>query len=43
MRFALSLVREFREQLDAELEKAGPHTALSRMLDLEDRICDLPR
>ena len=38
---AKSLVREFREQLDAELDKAGPHSARSRILDIEDRICEL--
>ena len=37
----LSLAREFREQLDAELEKAGPRSARSKIFDLEDRICDL--
>ena len=38
---AKSLAREFREELDAELEKAGPHSARSKIFDLEDRICDL--
>ena len=38
---AKSLAREFREQLDAELEKAGPRSARSKIFDLEDRICDL--
>ena len=37
----LSLVREFREQLDAELEKAGPRSARSKVFDIEDRICEL--